>query len=124
MTALLLITLGLLAGVVAGFFGVGGGVLFVPALTLVAGMSVVEAEASSLLAIIPVAAAGALNQRRYGNVDGRDALILGMLAIPGALVGVVLVNVLPEHVVRIGFVLLTLYVAYRLAASGWRERSG
>ena len=123
MTVGLLIALGLLAGVVAGFFGVGGGVLFVPALTLVVGMGVVEAGATSLLAIIPVAAVGALNQRRYGNVAERDAVVLGLLAIPGALAGVVLVNVVPEHVARIGFVLLTLFVAWRLALSGLAERA-
>ena len=123
MTVGLLIALGLLAGVVAGFFGVGGGVLFVPALTLVVGMGVVEAEATSLLAIIPVAAVGALNQRRYGNVAERDAVVLGLLAIPGALAGVALVNVVPEHVARIGFVLLTLFVAWRLALSGLAERA-
>jgi uncharacterized membrane protein YfcA len=120
---LTVIALGLLAGVVAGFFGVGGGVLFVPTLTLIAGMSVVEAEATSLLAIIPVAIVGALNQRRYGNVVVRDALILGLLAVPGALAGVVVVNAVPEDAVRIGFVLLTLFVAWRLALSGWHDRA-
>jgi len=114
--------LGLLAGVVAGFFGVGGGVLFVPTLTLVVGMSVVEAEATSLLAIIPVAIVGALSQRRYGNVEFRDALVLGVLAIPGALLGVVIINHVPEHAARIGFVALALFTAYKLAQSGWRER--
>jgi len=114
--------LGLLAGVIAGFFGVGGGVLFVPTLTFAVGLSVVEAEATSLLAIIPVAIVGALNQRRYGNVRFRDAAVLGLLAIPGALLGVVIVNHVPEHAARIGFVLVALYTAYRLALSGWRER--
>ena len=119
MTVLLL---GLLAGLVAGFFGVGGGVLFVPTLTLAVGMGVVEAEATSLLAIIPVAIAGAWNQRRYGNVRFGDAAILGVLAIPGALLGVVIINNVPEHAARIGFAALTLFTAYKMAQSGLRER--
>ena len=69
MWALLLAGLiGLVAGVLAGLFGVGGGILFVPTLTLVLGLTQIHAEASSLLAILPTAAAGAWRQRRYGNV--------------------------------------------------------
>ena len=121
MTVLLL---GLLAGVVAGFFGVGGGILFVPTLTLVVGMGVVDAEATSLLAIIPVAIAGTINQRRYGNVVLGDAVLIGLLAIPAAALGVVIVNHVPELAVRIAFCGLSLFIAYRLVRSGLRERRG
>ena len=61
------LALGLGAGVLSGIFGVGGGILFVP--TLVAlGLGQVEASATSLLAIVPTAAVGALRQRSYGNL--------------------------------------------------------
>ena len=61
------LALGLAAGVLSGMFGVGGGILFVP--TLVAlGLGQVEAAATSLLAIVPTAAVGALRQRAYGNL--------------------------------------------------------
>ena len=75
--------LGAGAGVLAGLFGVGGGVLFVPTLTLVLGLSQIHAEATSLLAILPTAAIGVWRQRRYGNVRWRAALILGIAAIAG-----------------------------------------
>lgn len=114
--------LGLLAGLVAGFFGVGGGVLFVPAMTLVAGMAVVDAEATSLLAIVPVALVGAVNQRRYGNLRLGDAVALGLFAVPAALLGVVIVNNVSEAVVRAGFSGLALFTAYKLARSGLQER--
>ena len=75
-TVVFAIGLGFAAGLLAGFFGVGGGILFVP--TLVAlGLSQIDAEATSLLAILPTVAAGTWRQRHYGNVRGRTALLLG-----------------------------------------------
>jgi uncharacterized protein len=109
-----LVLVGCFAGVVAGMLGVGGGAVFVPALVVLLDRGQVEAEATSLLAIVPVALVGATNQRRYGNVRLHDALVLGVTAIPAAALGVVLVNVLPVRVVEVGFALLTLYVALRL----------
>ena len=74
-TALLALALGFGAGVLAGMFGVGGGILFVPTL-LALGLSQVEAEATSLLAIVPTVAAGVWRQNRYGNVRWRAALVI------------------------------------------------
>jgi uncharacterized membrane protein YfcA len=108
------IAVGFLAGLVAGMLGVGGGILFVPALVLFLDLAQVDAEATSLLAIIPVALVGAANQRRYGNLRLRDAIVLGLLAIPGAVGGVALVNALPQRVVEVGFALLMLYVAWQM----------
>jgi uncharacterized membrane protein YfcA len=108
------ILIGVCAGVVAGMMGVGGGVLFVPALVLLLDLSQVDAEATSLLAIIPVALVGAWRQHTYGNVRLRDALVVGVLAIPGAGLGVVLVNAVPERTVEVGFALLQLFVAWQL----------
>jgi uncharacterized protein len=114
------IVLGVAAGVVAGMLGVGGGILFVPALTLFLGLAQVEAEATSLLAIIPVALVGAGNQARYGNVRPRDAVVLGVLAIPGAIAGVAIVNAIPQRVVEVLFAVLLLYVAFTLVRRAQR----
>jgi uncharacterized membrane protein YfcA len=105
---------GLAAGVVSGLLGVGGGVLFVPGLVFVLGLGHVEAEATSLLAMVPMSALGAWRQHRYGNLELRTSVTMGLLAIPGALVGVVLANALPVAVLQIGFALLLVYVAQRL----------
>ena len=59
-------------------FGVGGGILFVPTLSLVVGLSHLSAEATSLAAIIPVVAVGAWQQNRYGNVRWRPAIVIGL----------------------------------------------
>ena len=109
--------LGLMAGVFAGLFGVGGGILFVPALALGLGLSQIEAEASSLLAILPTVAAGAWRQHRYGNVRWRVAFVLGVAAIPGVEAGVAIAKALPEETLRRLFGVLVLAVAAQLA---WR----
>ncbi|MEA2284657.1 MAG: uncharacterized protein QOJ21_700 [Solirubrobacteraceae bacterium] len=108
------IVIGALAGVVAGLLGVGGGVLFVPALTFFLGLDQVDAEATSLLAIMPMALVGAWRQQRYGNVRVREGLVLGALAIPGAIAGVAVVNVVPERAVQLAFAGLMLVIAWRL----------
>lgn len=108
------IAVGFAAGVVAGMLGVGGGILFVPALVIFLDLAQVEAEATSLLAIIPVALVGAASQRRYGNLRVHDAVVLGLLAIPGAIGGVAIVNAIPERTTEVLFALLMLYVAWQM----------
>ena len=117
--------IGIAAGVAAGLLGIGGGALFVPALVLALGLSQVDAEATSLLAMVPVAVVGAARQRHYGNLRLREGLVLGALAIPGALLGVVLVNALPERAIEVGFACLLLFVAAQLVRSAGRaDQSG
>ena len=115
--------LGLVAGVLSGLFGIGGGTLFVPTLTLVLGLTQLHAEASSLLAILPTVAAGAWRQRSYGNVRWRAALVLGIAAIAGVEAGVQIAESLPEHVLRRLFGLVMLGVAGQLVWRMWRKRA-
>lgn len=116
------VALGVLAGVVSGMLGVGGGILFVPALTLVLGLGPLRAEATSLLAIIPVALVGAERQRRYGHVRVREGALLGALSAVGVGLGVMLANVLPERSLQVAFAVLVLLTAGQLARRGLRER--
>jgi uncharacterized membrane protein YfcA len=111
--------LGVVAGVLAGLFGVGGGILFVPTLTLALGLTQLHAEASSLLAIIPTVIAGTWRQQRYGNVRWRPAIVIGISAIAGVEGGVALAEALPEHALRRLFGGLMLVVAAQVA---WRVR--
>ena len=108
------ILIGAAAGVVAGLFGVGGGILFVPALALFLDLDLIEAEATSLLAMIPVALVGAWRQHGYGNLRVSDGLLVGALASGGATLGVVLANALPERGLEIAFACLLLGVAAQL----------
>lgn len=115
------IAIGLAAGVVAGLLGVGGGVLFVPGLVLFAGLGQHQAEATSLLAIVPVAIVGTLRHDRYGNVVRRDALLLGLLSLAGAAAGVALANALSGALLRDAFAALMLVVAAQLVRRALRE---
>jgi uncharacterized membrane protein YfcA len=103
--------IGLAGGVVAGLLGVGGGALFVPALTLGLGLSQLDAEATSLLAIIPVALVGAWSQHLRGNTDLRTGATLGVLAAGGAVLGAAGANIVPQRALEIGFGLLLLAIA-------------
>ena len=112
--------LGFAAGVLAGMFGVGGGLLFVPALTLVSDLPQLEAQATSLAAMIPVVFVGAWRQRVHGNVDLRIAVVVGLASAGGVAVGTVVAKSLPEHLLRTLFAVLLLVVAAQLA---WSIRS-
>jgi uncharacterized membrane protein YfcA len=119
-TYVLALVLGLAAGVVAGLFGVGGGILFVPTLVLL-GLGQLEAEATSLLAILPTVAAGTLSQHRYGNVRWRAALTLGLGSLGGVAAGVAVAESLSEDVLRRLFAVFLLAVAAQLAWRAWRR---
>lgn len=116
--------LGGLAGVLSGLLGVGGGILFVPALALVLSVPQVKAEATSLLAIVPVAFVGALRQYHYGNVHVRDGLVLGALSAVGVAAGVALANVLPERVLRVLFAALMVLIALQFVRRFVQARRG
>jgi uncharacterized protein len=110
-----LIGLGFAAGVAGGLLGVGGGILFVPALVLFADQSQLGAEATSLVAIVLVAAVGAWRQRGYGNVRLRDGLIVGLLSPIGVLIGVGLANEVSERALELSFAGVQLLFAWQLA---------
>ena len=116
---LLVVVLGVGIGVMAGLFGVGGGILFVPILVLFFELGQVEAEATSLLAILPTVLAATWRQHRYGNVHWRSALLIGLVAVVGVLAGALVAVALPEDVLRRLFGLLVLGAAAQLA---WRAR--
>ncbi len=110
--------LGVVAGVLSGLFGVGGGILFVPILTWL-GLTQVHAEASSLLAIIPTVIVGVWRQQRYGNVRWRPAIVLGVASIAATVGGAQVALSLPESTLRKLFGVLIIFTAGQIA---WRAR--
>lgn len=115
-TVALALLLGFLAGTLAGLFGVGGGVLFVPTLVLL-GLGQLEAGATSLLAIVPTAAVAAFRQRGRGTLNVRAAVVIGVSSFVGVEAGVQIATRLDEALLRRLFGLLLLAVAAQLA---WR----
>jgi uncharacterized protein len=108
------ILIGLAAGVIGGLVGVGGGVLFVPGLVIFLSLTQHDAEATSLLAIVPVALVGAVVQDRRSNVRRRDALLVGCLSVVGVVGGVAAANALSARALQLAFALFLLFVAAQL----------
>ena len=112
--------LGVAAGVLAGLFGVGGGILFVPTLTAL-GLTQVHAEATSLLAIVPTVLVGVWRQQRYGNVRWRPALAIGLGSVGAAVGGAALAVSLPESTLRRLFAALLLLTSAQIAFRARRK---
>src|SRR5436190_19788646 len=107
--------------------GVGGGIIFVPALALVLGLSQVDAESTSLLAIMGVGIVGAWRQHGYGNLRPRDGAPRGVLSVLGVTAGVALANLLPEHALKLLFAPVMLSFAaslFRRALRVCRRKPG
>jgi uncharacterized membrane protein YfcA len=118
---LLAALLAALGGLVGGVVGVGGGIVFVPALTIFLDLSQIEAESTSLLMIAIVAVAGTARQYRYGNVNLRDAALVGLLSPIGVGIGVVAANEVPERALELGFAVLALFMAAQLVRRALAE---
>ena len=114
MEIVLAVVLGLLGGVLAGLFGVGGGILFVPTLSLVLGLDQLHAQATSLLAIVPVVVVGTWRQHRYGNVRFRTGATLGLAGAAGVIAGGFLATSLSDTTLERMFGALMLMVAAQL----------
>ncbi len=114
MNEVLAVLIAVAGGLAGGLVGVGGGVLFVPALTIFLGLSQVEGESTSLLMIVIVALVGAYRQNGYGNVRIREALIIGVLSPLGVLAGVFVANNVSERVLQLSFAALALFMAAQL----------
>lgn len=118
---LLAAAFGLAGGVLGGLVGVGGGILFVPALVIFLDESQLRAEATSLLAIVIVAAAGTWRQRAYGNVRLADGAVIGALSVAGVAAGVVVANEVPERVLEVSFAALAIAIAAQLVVRASRQ---
>jgi len=111
---LIILVLGLAAGVLAGLLGIGGGVILVPAMVFLLGVDQKVAQGVSLVVIVPTAIVGAITHYRRGNVLPRLALSLGIAAVFGALLGAWLAGQLDPTWLRRGFGVFVVAVATRM----------
>jgi uncharacterized membrane protein YfcA len=108
--------IGLGSGVLSGIFGIGGGLLIVPSLIVLMGMTIKQAAGTSLAALLlPVGILGAIEYWRAGQIDVRVAVILAVGLLIGAYIGARLALVLPSDVVQRVFGILLVVVGVRLA---------
>ena len=113
-TAFALVGCGILVGLLAGFLGIGGGVIVVPALVLIFEMVDVTAKGTSLLVILPTALVGTLRNMRHANVDLRAALVTGAGGVVSAFGGALLAGIISPRVSRALFAGLLLAIAARM----------
>lgn len=109
-----LIAIGLVAGLLSGTFGVGGGVLIVPALVVLLGMQQRLAHGTSLAAVVPISVVGATTYLIGGNVDLGVAGLLMIGTVVGAIWGVKLLGWLSEAWLRWLFIAFMILVAVRM----------
>jgi len=109
-----LIVIGTLAGLFSGLFGVGGGSVIVPLLVLWLAYDERSATATSLAAIVFIAAFAAAVQGAYGNVDVRDAALVGVPAVGGVLAGTWLQQRIPTRTIALLFALVLVASAVEL----------
>jgi len=103
--------IGIATGIFSGLFGVGGGIVLVPMLVLWIGFDERQAAATSLLAIVIAASAGAATQLLYGNVHFVAAMTVGIPAVIGVLIGTWMQQRIPVAVVQLLFSILLVAVA-------------
>jgi uncharacterized membrane protein YfcA len=115
-----LVAFGLVAGAGAGLLGIGGGTLMVPFLVLAVGLTQHEAQATSLLAILPTSIVATVVLRRRGVGDLRTSFAIGGLGVAGALAGSLLALALPEDALRVAFALFLGAIGVRMARDGHR----
>ena len=116
-----LVGFGFLAGAAAGLLGIGGGIMIIPFLTLVAGVSQHEAEATSLLVILPTAIVATVVLRRKGIGDAALALRFGALGAVGGVIGSLIALALPAHALRLVFAFFLAAVSVRLLRDGLKR---
>jgi len=109
-----LATIGTAAGVFSGLFGVGGGTVIVPLLVLWLGYGPRKATGTSLAAIVFIAAFAAATQGAYGNVHVLDAVLIGVPAVGGVLIGTWLQQRMPTRSISLLFALVLVASAVEL----------
>ncbi|MCV2393612.1 sulfite exporter TauE/SafE family protein [Actinotalea sp. M2MS4P-6] len=117
-----LVAVGLVAGIAAGLFGIGGGVIVVPALILLLGVSDLLAKGTSLVVMILTSITGTVANARRGLVDVRVGIVVGASASAASFLGVALAFLLPARLSSVLFALLVLVTAAQLSVRAVRAQ--
>lgn len=122
LTVMGLIALGVVVGIASGLFGIGGGVIIVPALMALFGVPDLVAKGTSLLAIIPTSITGSIANTRAKLVRPLHGLTVGAAAALGAYPGALVAHVMPTLLSTVLFASLVIIAAVQLAIRAWRSR--
>jgi uncharacterized membrane protein YfcA len=123
-TIFILITIGLLAGILSGFVGVGGGIVIVPGLVYMLGFTQHQAQGTSLFILsMPVVILATMNYWKTGNVNWKFGLIIAVTFVLGGYIGSKLALKISPGLVKFLFGILMAYVSFRLIVSGYQSLS-
>ena len=123
-TIFMLVSIGLFAGLLSGFVGVGGGIIIVPALVFLLGLTQHQAQGTSLFVLmLPVVSFAVLNYWKSGNVKWEYGLVIAMTFIIGAFLGSKLSLKISPGLVQLIFGILMAYISFRMILSGYTSIS-
>ncbi|MDF1547828.1 MAG: sulfite exporter TauE/SafE family protein [Bacteroidales bacterium] len=115
---IIVLVIGLFAGLLSGSMGVGGGIIVIPSLVFILGFSMQQAQGTSLaLMTIPVMLVATINYYREGSVDVKVALIMALTFIIGGYIGSKLSISIPEKFMKKSFGILMMIVALKMIIS-------
>lgn len=118
-TIVFLLIIGLCAGLLSGFVGIGGGMIIVPGLIFMVGASQLQAQGTSLAVIMmPVGVLGVINYYKAGHINFTHALIIAAAFIIGSYFGSKYALKVPEHKIKFTFGLFLLYISGKMIYSG------
>jgi uncharacterized protein len=123
-TILILLSIGLLAGILSGFVGIGGGIIIVPALMIGLGLTQHQAQGTSLFVLMmPVVFLAVMNYWKSGNVNWKFALIIALSFVIGGFIGSKLSLRISPAIVKMIFGLIMAYLSINLIVSGYNSFS-
>ena len=123
-TILILVLIGISAGILSGFVGVGGGIIIVPALVYLLGMSQFEAQGTSLFVLLlPVGVLAVINYTRAENINWKFGLVVAVTFVVGGYIGSKLALKISPTVVKLVFGIIMAFVSVRLILSGFNGLS-
>lgn len=119
-----LFALGLIAGLLAGLLGVGGGIIVVPLLVMLFGVSSFAAKGTSLVMLIPASVVGTWVNLKSQFVDLRAGVVIGVIAGAVSFLGVMVAKLMPESLNHALFAVLMLFIAVQFGVRAIRSRNG
>ncbi|MFI5153759.1 MAG: sulfite exporter TauE/SafE family protein [Chitinophagales bacterium] len=112
---LMVILIGIVAGILAGILGLGGAIIIIPALVMLLGFSQQMAQGTTLLMLVPpVGALAAWQYYKTGNADVKTAAILAVSFFVSGYFGAKLANHLPQDILKKGFGILLILIALKM----------
>ena len=119
-TILFLVLIGISSGILSGFVGVGGGIIIVPALVFLLGMTQHQAQGTSLfILLLPVGILAVKNYMKAGHINWGYGIVVSLTFVLGGYIGSKLSLKLSPHAVKFVFGIIMLLISVKLIVSGY-----